>query len=58
MLGGEDPSTIGSMSQDQFETASGQFNTIFFVIFGVLVCMLVFANLLSYVREKKKNNKK
>jgi len=54
MLGGEDPSTIETMSQVKFEDASGQFNTIFFVIFGVLVLMLVFANILSYVREKRK----
>ncbi len=57
MLGGADPLTIETMSQDQFETASGQFNTIFFVIFGVLVFMLVFANVLSYVREKRNKNK-
>ncbi len=54
MLGGEDPSTIETMSQEEFEMVSGQFNTIFFVIFGVLVIMLVFANILSYIREKRK----
>jgi len=53
MLGGRDPHVIGTMSQDEFESVSGQFNTIFFVIFGVLVFMLVFANILSYIREKR-----
>lgn len=56
MLGGRDPHVIEDMKQDEFETLSEQFNTIFFVIFGVLVFMLVFANILSYVREKRKEN--
>jgi uncharacterized membrane protein YdjX (TVP38/TMEM64 family) len=54
MLGGREPAVIETMSQEEFETVSGQFNTIFFVIFGILVLMLVFANILSYVREKKR----
>ncbi len=57
MLGGRNPSVLKDMPPEEFETVSGQFNTIFFVIFGVLVLMLVFANILSYVREKKKENR-
>jgi len=58
MLGGNDPLTIATMEQEEFELISGQFNTIFFVIFGILVLMLVLANILSYVREKRKETNK
>jgi len=57
LLDGRDPNVIGTMQPEEFEEISGQFNTIFFVIFGVLVFMLVFANVLSYVREKRNKNK-
>ncbi|QEE16945.2 TVP38/TMEM64 family protein [Promethearchaeum syntrophicum] len=57
MLDGNKPSFLETLPQDQFESVSKQFNTIFFVIFGVLVLMLVFANILSYLREKRKENK-
>ena len=56
MLGGREPSVIETMPQAEFEVVSEQFNTIFFVIFGVLVFMLVFANILSYIREKRKEH--
>jgi len=56
LLDGRDPHVIATMQSEEFEEISGQFNTIFFVIFGVLVLMLVFANILSYVREKRKEN--
>ena len=56
LLDGRDPHVIVDIPQDDFETLSEKFNTIFFVIFGVLVLMLVFANILSYVREKRKEN--
>ena len=58
MLGGRDPSVIETMDQDEFEAISGQFNLIFFVIFGILVLMLVFANILSHIREKRNENNK
>jgi len=56
MLGERLPAELEFITQDEIDTISGQFNTIFFVIFGVLVFMLVFANVLSYVREKRKEN--
>ncbi|MCF2141593.1 MAG: TVP38/TMEM64 family protein [Candidatus Lokiarchaeota archaeon] len=55
LLGGHNPSYIAQLSQAEITSASSQFNTIFFVIFGVLVAMLVFANILSYMRERAKN---
>jgi len=58
LLDGRDPHIIGTLDPDEFELLSERFNTIFFVIFGVLVFMLVFANILSYVREKRKEANK
>lgn len=49
-----DPDDIRNMSSDRLEEVSGQFNTIFYIIFGVLVLMLVLANLVVFIREKKK----
>jgi uncharacterized membrane protein YdjX (TVP38/TMEM64 family) len=53
LLGNRDPQEIMSMSEADFENASSQFNTIFFIIFGVLVLMLVGANVVAYLREKR-----
>ena len=58
MLGGRPASDIENYSQKEFETVSEQFNLIFFTIFGILVLMLVIANVLSYIREKKKQELK
>ncbi len=58
MLDGRNPQVIKDLKQDEFEAISEQFNTIFFVIFGILVLMLVFVNILSYVREKRNENNK
>lgn len=55
LLGGHEPEYILQLSQQQIEDASGQFNFIFFLIFGILVAMLIFANILAYVREKQQN---
>jgi uncharacterized membrane protein YdjX (TVP38/TMEM64 family) len=54
LLGGRPASEIANLTQAEFETIGGQFNTIFLVIFGVLVAMLVIANIVSYIRDKKK----
>ncbi|WP_371801813.1 TVP38/TMEM64 family protein [Candidatus Lokiarchaeum ossiferum] len=51
-----DPDYIQNLPPGRLEEVSGQFNTIFYIIFGVLVLMLALANLLVYIREKKKNN--
>jgi uncharacterized membrane protein YdjX (TVP38/TMEM64 family) len=55
LLGDRDRSEIKYLTTSEIEEISSQFNTIFFVIFGVLVLMLVLANVLVYFREKKKN---
>ncbi len=52
LLGRHDPSYIAQLTQEEIQSASGQFNLIFFIIFGILVAMLVFANILSYMRER------
>lgn len=54
MLGGKDPSYIRDIPDAEFEAAAGQFNIIFFTIFGVLLAMLLFANILSWKRERTK----
>ncbi len=54
MLDGRDPHVIKDLKQDEFEVISEQFNTIFFIIFGILVFMLIFANVLSYIKERRK----
>ncbi len=45
---------IRNLSPEEFEQVSGQFNLIFYIIFGVLVLMLVIASLLSNRIAKKK----
>jgi uncharacterized membrane protein YdjX (TVP38/TMEM64 family) len=54
MLGGRPASALETMSQTEFEVVANQFNTIFLVIFAVLISMLIFANILVYFQEKKK----
>ena len=54
VLGDMSVEEIRNMPPERLEEVSGQFNTIFYIIFGVLVLMLLSANVLSYVREKKK----
>ncbi|MHA1199351.1 MAG: VTT domain-containing protein [Candidatus Heimdallarchaeaceae archaeon] len=45
---------IRNLSPEEFEQVSGQFNLIFYIIFGVLVLMLVIASFLSNRIAKKK----
>ncbi|MCG3224708.1 MAG: TVP38/TMEM64 family protein [Candidatus Heimdallarchaeota archaeon] len=45
---------IRNLSQEEFEQVAGQFNLIFYIIFGVLVLMLVIASFLSNRMVKKK----
>ncbi|UYP46254.1 hypothetical protein NEF87_002539 [Candidatus Lokiarchaeum ossiferum] len=45
---------IKKMTLDQLDQKSGMFNMIFYIIFGVLVLMLILANVLVYIRDKKK----
>ncbi|MCK5304705.1 MAG: TVP38/TMEM64 family protein [Candidatus Heimdallarchaeota archaeon] len=45
---------IRNLSPEEFEQVAGQFNLIFYIIFGVLVLMLVIASLLSNRIAKKK----
>ncbi len=58
LLDGNEPAYILELSPEQIEEASGQFNLIFFLIFGILILMLVLANILAYVREKKEKSNK
>jgi uncharacterized membrane protein YdjX (TVP38/TMEM64 family) len=50
-LGDRDPSAIKDMSLKEFEKASSQFNLWFYIIFGVLVLMLILANIIAYFRQ-------
>lgn len=49
---------IRNLSQEEFEQVAGQFNLIFYIIFGVLVLMLVIASILSNRIAKKKELEK
>jgi len=54
LIGNEPPSYLLTLSAEEFETMANQFNTIFFIIFGVLVFMFVLSNVLYYVIQNKK----
>ena len=43
-----------NLTQEQVEEVAGQFNVIFYIIFGVLVLMFVLSNVIYYVNQKKK----
>ncbi|MHA1612994.1 MAG: hypothetical protein ACTSYU_13130, partial [Promethearchaeota archaeon] len=58
LLGGHEPEYVLELTQEEIEAASGQFNLIFFLIFGILIVMLVAANVLAIVREKKEKKEK
>ncbi|MHA1551895.1 MAG: TVP38/TMEM64 family protein [Candidatus Heimdallarchaeaceae archaeon] len=45
---------IRNLTPSEFEDVAGQFNTIFYIIFGVLVLMLIIASFLSNRIAKKK----
>ncbi len=49
---------IRNLTPPEFEAVAGQFNTIFYIIFGVLVLMLVIASFLSNRIAKKKELEK
>lgn len=57
LLAGHSPDYIASLSPEQFEAVAGQFNLIFYIIFGVLVIMLALASFLSkrMTKESEKN---
>ncbi len=50
LLDGRHPSELANLTQAEFEAVGSQFNTVFFMIFGVLLLMLVIANILAYRR--------
>jgi uncharacterized membrane protein YdjX (TVP38/TMEM64 family) len=54
LLGGRDPHYLKDMHPEEFEVVAKQFNLIFYIILAVLASMLIFANILSLQREKKK----
>ncbi|MHA1217690.1 MAG: TVP38/TMEM64 family protein [Candidatus Heimdallarchaeaceae archaeon] len=56
LLSGNAPEYLLTLTQEQFEAASGQFNLIFFIIFGVLILMLIIASIVGN-RIKKKSEK-
>ena len=53
LLSGNSPEYILTLTQEQFEAASGQFNMIFFIIFGVLILMLIIASIVGNRIQKK-----
>ena len=53
LLSGNAPEYILTLTQEQFEAASGQFNLIFFIIFGVLILMLIIASIVGNRIQKK-----
>ncbi len=53
LLSGNAPEYILTLTQEQFEAASGQFNMIFFIIFGVLILMLIVASITGHIIQKK-----
>lgn len=53
LIGDKPASELANLSPEQFEAVGGQFNTIFFVIFAVLVLMLVLANVMAFIKDKK-----
>ena len=54
LLGGGPVEDILEFTQEQIEEVAGQFNVIFYIIFGVLVLMFVLSNLIYYVNQRKK----
>lgn len=56
LLDGNPPAYIEHLSQTEFEAAANQFNTIFFVIFGVLVLMLLISSIFTArLKDEEKN---
>ena len=53
LLGNHEPDYIRVLTPEELEAAAGQFNLIFYIIFGVLVVMLILATFLSKRMEKK-----
>lgn len=53
LLGEHDPDYIINLTPEELKQAAGQFNLIFYIIFGVLVIMLVSASILSNRLAKK-----
>ncbi len=52
-LNNREPSEIRYMSESEIESAAGRFNTIFYIIFAVLIIMLVIANFLGNRKQKQ-----
>ncbi len=58
LLDGRPAEAIEHLSQTEFEAAANQFNTIFFVIFGVLVLMLIISSILtSRIKDEEMQRK-
>ncbi|MHA1555517.1 MAG: hypothetical protein ACTSPM_01145, partial [Candidatus Heimdallarchaeota archaeon] len=57
LLGNNPIEHLLELTQEEVETTAGQFNTIFFIIFGVLVLMFVLSNVIYYVNQHKKKQK-
>ena len=54
LLAGRPVAEILNLTQEEIETTAGQFNTIFFIVFGVLVLMFILSNVIYYVNQRKK----
>ncbi len=54
LLGNNPIEHLLELTQEEVEATAGQFNTIFFIIFGVLVLMFVLSNVIYYVNQHKK----
>ena len=54
LLDGQPVTEILNLTQEQIEATAGQFNLIFFIVFGVLVLMFVLSNVFYYISQHKK----
>jgi len=57
LLGNNPVEHLLELTQEEIEATAGHFNTIFFIIFGVLVLMFVLSNVIYYVNQHKKKLK-
>ena len=57
LLGNNPVEHLLELTQEEIEATAGHFNTIFFIIFGVLILMFVLSNVIYYVNQHKKKLK-
>ena len=54
LIGNNPPEYILDLDASQIDEISKQFNMYFFIIFGILIAMFAIANIIYYVRERRK----